>query len=329
MLLPISATRSPARWRSGARAGRLENSALLPMLGTGPERRVPSVTETWSVAASRRSDDSAPDFNSLVSSESFSHPLFSCLLGCHSSLFFFFSVFPCRCCHSQVYMGLLAVFCTNAINIFAGINGLEAGQSLVIACSILVHNLLELDGPNHSNHLFSCFLIIPFIAVTLGLLRWNWVSCARWAVGGRAVPRLGLGKRCNRLSGPSLTARSILCVAVLFVQFPSQVFVGDTFCYFAGMTFAVVGILGHFRWADSALGSTSLCFSATVRCGRIARLLRFALWITSFLHASQQNSPAVLHSSDHQLPLQPAADPSDLGDRLPASPTAPLQRRDG
>ena len=29
-------------------------------------------------------------------------------------------------------------------------------------------------------------------------------------------------------------------------KFPSKVFVGDTFCYFAGMTFAVVGILGHF-----------------------------------------------------------------------------------
>eukprot|EP00063_Salmo_salar_P076312 XP_014051147.1 PREDICTED: UDP-N-acetylglucosamine--dolichyl-phosphate N-acetylglucosaminephosphotransferase isoform X1 [Salmo salar] len=28
--------------------------------------------------------------------------------------------------------------------------------------------------------------------------------------------------------------------------YPSSVFVGDTFCYFAGMTFAVVGILGHF-----------------------------------------------------------------------------------
>ncbi|XP_059959388.1 UDP-N-acetylglucosamine--dolichyl-phosphate N-acetylglucosaminephosphotransferase isoform X2 [Mesoplodon densirostris] len=28
--------------------------------------------------------------------------------------------------------------------------------------------------------------------------------------------------------------------------YPSRVFVGDTFCYFAGMTFAVVGILGHF-----------------------------------------------------------------------------------
>ena len=30
------------------------------------------------------------------------------------------------------------------------------------------------------------------------------------------------------------------------LRYPSQVFVGDTFCYFAGMTFAVVGILGHF-----------------------------------------------------------------------------------
>jgi UDP-N-acetylglucosamine--dolichyl-phosphate N-acetylglucosaminephosphotransferase len=28
--------------------------------------------------------------------------------------------------------------------------------------------------------------------------------------------------------------------------FPAAVFVGDTYCYFAGMTFAVVGILGHF-----------------------------------------------------------------------------------
>ena len=28
--------------------------------------------------------------------------------------------------------------------------------------------------------------------------------------------------------------------------YPSSVFVGDTFCYYAGMTFAVVGILGHF-----------------------------------------------------------------------------------
>lgn len=33
-------------------------------------------------------------------------------------------------------MGLLAVFCTNSINIHAGINGLEVGQTVVIACAV-------------------------------------------------------------------------------------------------------------------------------------------------------------------------------------------------
>jgi UDP-N-acetylglucosamine--dolichyl-phosphate N-acetylglucosaminephosphotransferase len=46
-----------------------------------------------------------------------------------------------------IYMAMLGIFCTNSINIYAGINGLEVGkcfyyvgQSLVIACSILIHN---------------------------------------------------------------------------------------------------------------------------------------------------------------------------------------------
>ena len=43
-----------------------------------------------------------------------------------------------------VYMGVLAVFCTNAINIYAGINGLEAGQSYVIGCGILLYGLIQL-----------------------------------------------------------------------------------------------------------------------------------------------------------------------------------------
>ena len=43
-------------------------------------------------------------------------------------------------------MGMLAVFCTNAINIVAGINGIEAGQSLVIALSVIIFNILELNG---------------------------------------------------------------------------------------------------------------------------------------------------------------------------------------
>nr|XP_012629010.1 UDP-N-acetylglucosamine--dolichyl-phosphate N-acetylglucosaminephosphotransferase isoform X2 [Microcebus murinus] len=101
-----------------------------------------------------------------------------------------------------VYMGLLAVFCTNAINILAGINGLEAGQSLVISASIIVFNLVELEGDYRDDHVFSLYFMIPFFFTTLALLYHNW--------------------------------------------YPSRVFVGDTFCYFAGMTFAVVGILGHF-----------------------------------------------------------------------------------
>lgn len=32
----------------------------------------------------------------------------------------------------------------------------------------------------------------------------------------------------------------------LLNKYPAQVFVGDTYCYWAGMTLAVVGILGHF-----------------------------------------------------------------------------------
>lgn len=60
----------------------------------------------------------------------------------------------CKLCHLRssagilyyVYMGMLAVFCTNAINILAGINGIESGQALFISGSIIVFNLLELGG---------------------------------------------------------------------------------------------------------------------------------------------------------------------------------------
>ncbi len=45
-----------------------------------------------------------------------------------------------------IYMSMVSVFCTNAINILAGVNGLEVGQSIVIAVSILIFNLIELQG---------------------------------------------------------------------------------------------------------------------------------------------------------------------------------------
>ena len=42
----------------------------------------------------------------------------------------------------HTYMGMLSVFCTNAINIYAGINGIEAGQSFIIGCFIFLHNVI-------------------------------------------------------------------------------------------------------------------------------------------------------------------------------------------
>ena len=106
-----------------------------------------------------------------------------------------------------VYMGLLAIFCTNSINIYAGLNGLEVGQSLIIGSFILMHNIIEMKlndvgSTEYNQHQLSVTIIIPFLMTSLALMKHN--------------------------------------------AFPSKVFIGDTYCYFAGMTFSVVGILGHF-----------------------------------------------------------------------------------
>ncbi len=103
-----------------------------------------------------------------------------------------------------IYMAAVAIFCTHSINILAGVNGVEVGQSVVIGCFVLVNNVLSIfyDPERASLHYFSIFLIFPFVCVSVALLAHNW-----W---------------------------------------PARVFVGDTYCYFAGMTLAVAGILGHF-----------------------------------------------------------------------------------
>lgn len=73
-----------------------------------------------------------------------------------------------------IYMGMLAVFCTNAINILAGVNGLEVGQSIVIAMSIIVFNVIELSGQLWKAHQFSLYFMLPYTATTLALLKHNW-----------------------------------------------------------------------------------------------------------------------------------------------------------
>lgn len=53
-----------------------------------------------------------------------------------------------------VYMLLLAIFCTNSINIYAGLNGLEVGQSLIIGCFILMQNIIVSVAISHSSRLY-------------------------------------------------------------------------------------------------------------------------------------------------------------------------------
>ncbi|KAJ1366824.1 hypothetical protein KIN20_027593, partial [Parelaphostrongylus tenuis] len=102
-----------------------------------------------------------------------------------------------------VFMCLVVVFCTNAINILAGINGLESGQALVLAFSVVVFNIVQISRLEESwGHHLSLFFLIPFLTCTFALYQFN--------------------------------------------KYPARVFVGDTFCYWAGMTLAVVSILGHF-----------------------------------------------------------------------------------
>ena len=108
------------------------------------------------------------------------------------------------------YMAAIAIFCPNSINILAGINGIEVSQSMVIAGLLLINDALSLfaapESPNPhpatDPHLFSIYLLLPFLGVSMGLWCHNW--------------------------------------------YPARVFVGDTYCYFAGMVFVIVGILGHF-----------------------------------------------------------------------------------
>ena len=41
-----------------------------------------------------------------------------------------------------VYMLMYAIFTTNAINIYAGVNGIEVGQSIVTACGVAFYNVI-------------------------------------------------------------------------------------------------------------------------------------------------------------------------------------------
>ena len=119
-----------------------------------------------------------------------------------------------------LYMAAISIFAPNSINILAGINGIEVGQSLVIAGLLLVNSCLYLipfplnpvlnhtySPPTHphpatDSHLLTLYILLPFMAISTALYLSN--------------------------------------------RYPAKVFVGDTYCYISGMTFATIAILAHF-----------------------------------------------------------------------------------
>jgi UDP-N-acetylglucosamine--dolichyl-phosphate N-acetylglucosaminephosphotransferase len=104
------------------------------------------------------------------------------------------------------YMCCIAIFSPNSINILAGINGIEVSQSIVIATLLAINDCLYLLTP------------YPHAATDSHLFSLYFL-----------LPFLGVS------------------FALLWHNwYPAKVFVGDTYCYFAGMVFVVVSILGHF-----------------------------------------------------------------------------------
>ncbi|KAL2267447.1 hypothetical protein VTJ83DRAFT_4724 [Remersonia thermophila] len=119
-----------------------------------------------------------------------------------------------------VYMAAVAIFGPNSINILAGINGIEVAQSVVIASLLALNDALYLLPPS---------ALLPRLA----------------GLAGKPYPHPATDSHLFSLSfllpflGVSL---ALLC----HNAYPARVFVGDTYCYFAGTVFVVVGILGHF-----------------------------------------------------------------------------------
>lgn len=116
-----------------------------------------------------------------------------------------------------IYLNVGTMFVPNSINILAGINGLEAGQTFIVSCAVLLHNLMHLATAGsissadeatvgslslQQRHFLSISLIAPLAATTLAILHFNW--------------------------------------------YPSQVFVGDTFTFFAGTVIAAAAVFGQY-----------------------------------------------------------------------------------
>ena len=105
------------------------------------------------------------------------------------------------------FLAMLSVFGTNAINILAGVNGIEVGQSIILSLAMVANVVIQMNRHPwdswqfNDETVFSLYILLPFLCCSISL----WI----------------------------------------FNKYPSRVFVGDTYCYLAGTALAVAGILGH------------------------------------------------------------------------------------
>ena len=119
---------------------------------------------------------------------------------------------------------------------------------------MIIFNLIELTYPTKSTSVngqfISIFLTSPFLACSLGLMVFNaFVSFLFFSF-------LFFLFRFVSFRFVSFLFFSFLSFSFLFLlsssnfffvfSYPSSVFVGDTYTYFAGMIFAVVSILGSY-----------------------------------------------------------------------------------
>jgi UDP-N-acetylglucosamine--dolichyl-phosphate N-acetylglucosaminephosphotransferase len=113
----------------------------------------------------------------------------------------------------HLFIMLLSTFCVHSINILAGINGVEVGQALIIALSLCCNDIIYLDPRAGQPGSFASVELRDRHVFSLALL----------------LPFCGC------------------CIGLLaWNRYPARVFVGDTFCYFAGQVIACAGVLGHF-----------------------------------------------------------------------------------
>ncbi|CDR97806.1 N-acetylglucosamine-1-phosphate transferase, putative [Babesia bigemina] len=126
---------------------------------------------------------------------------------------------------------LLAIFFVNAINIYA------VGESAIIAIFVVAHNCLELSqligahngleaAASLERHLVSLKLTLPFLAVSAGLLCYNWYPASIF-VGNIYTSMAVITQESfpNKVQGALLAANALLCgtSALMLLLFLPQI----------------------------------------------------------------------------------------------------------